>query len=43
MPTDVCSNAYRMNTDLANVAAKIQAAIGKVEDFGQGADPVQAA
>ena len=28
------STAYRMNTDLSNVAAKIQAAIGKVEDFG---------
>ncbi len=28
------SNAYRMKTDLSNVAAKIQAAIGKVEDFG---------
>jgi len=28
------SNAYRMKTDLSNVAAKIQSAIGKVEDFG---------
>lgn len=28
------SNAYRMKTDLANVSAKIQSAIGKVEDFG---------
>jgi uncharacterized protein (DUF302 family) len=28
------SNAYRMKTDLSNVEAKIQSAIGKVEDFG---------
>jgi len=28
------SYAYRMKTDLANVSAKIQSAIGKVEDFG---------
>lgn len=28
------SNAYRMKTDLSNVAAKIQSAIGRVEDFG---------
>ncbi len=28
------ADAYRMKTDLSNVAAKIQAAIGRVEDFG---------
>jgi len=28
------ANAYRMKTDLANISAKLQAALGKVEDFG---------
>lgn len=28
------ANAYRMKTDLANISAKLQAALGRVEDFG---------